>query len=619
MRRCLQLLLTFLLLGSGAVQSQINKKGKDPVANPPLPGIEINIENNEDFTAFSVLDSSVKKFRVFFTGEDHTFTSSNIKLELKMLRYLHKNAGARIHLLEFGSSVGWLVDKYVQTGDTTYLTDLKDYSYNDFSDLFKGLREFNKGLDSANKIHVVGIDLEWSVATACKVIRRLMNDSIKPSDSIALSMETIKGLSKYSSITYMGKSYFSGLPNYYSENYNTKASMEAVVEMYYRHKADFIKCIPKDPEMLERIMNGVREFSKWNEYEMKQMMQGTYYREQYMYEKFAEALRKFPDGVFYGQFGRCHTAKEEQDKWCTGYDFNSVSSRINNAADPRLRDKVCTFGIYYPNSGFNIYYGGDEQRLWQLFRDSKKEGVYLHPVAADTVIANIATNRFQYIIVNYSLPGEKFLKVGKSDYTAPKYPINSYYNFDGFYGYLWFNPWELNDHIATKGLPSFPDHIAYSGGGFTLSENRFQTILLHLGYYFPTKVQNDSISASLQGFQIKFVGGPELLRKNWLQFSPYAGIGISNFSLTIKNIDTTATGFFGEPNRITYTNPGFLLEAGLDLRFNFRFFSIGARGGYQFDLSQQQWRSGNAYVAPDVRTGHSGAYAAVNVSLFFID
>ncbi len=70
----------------------------------------LDIENNDDFSSFSMLDSVVKDYSVFFTGENHNFRTSNYKLQLKMLKYLNKNCGVRHLFLEFGVSRGWLVN-----------------------------------------------------------------------------------------------------------------------------------------------------------------------------------------------------------------------------------------------------------------------------------------------------------------------------------------------------------------------------------------------------------------------------------------------------------------------------------------------------------------------------
>src|SRR5690606_35468034 len=155
--------------------------------------VDLDIEKNDDFSSFQILDSAAKDKMVFFTGENHNFRTSNYKLQLKMLKYLYKNFGVNHLFLEFGISRGWLVNNYVQTGDSSLYTILKKYSYDEYTMLYKELMLFNKTLPADKKIMIHGIDIERSYSTPIKVLSMLLPDRKAPK-SIELNIEALKSL-----------------------------------------------------------------------------------------------------------------------------------------------------------------------------------------------------------------------------------------------------------------------------------------------------------------------------------------------------------------------------------------------------------------------------------------
>ncbi len=589
-----------------------------------LKGVEFSLEDSNDLVTFASLDSVIKTKKVFFNGEDHTFTKSNIRLELKMMRYLHQKANMRVHLLEFGASVGWLVNKYVQTGDSTYLTALKDYSYKDFKDLFKGLHEYNSKQDSAHRIMVVGIDLEWSFSTSCKVLALLLNDSISPSPAIALSIESIKGLAEYVSTSYNGRSYEGIYRSMYSGTYSMQNTMRKVMEVYYEHKAEFEKCIKSEPETFERIMNGIREWDKWDEFEGKNMIQGTYFREQYMYDRFMEALKKYPNVTFFGQFGRCHIAKEEQSEWCNSYVFNAVASRINNSPDPLVKDKVMTLAIYYPNghkpykgSGkFETYNTKEEDEIRKHLDPKKKSNLELFPITGDTLLTRIMGNKFQYLIVNY-LTSDKAYDDSDADvpYKNTSYS-KIYYHADGFYQFHHVNATKLFEFLSDSGFAITNAPFTEIGGGLTVSEDDYQTVMFHYSSILPIKF-SDSIgnSGKLSGYHFMFHYGKDVGPGNWFQAAPYFGMGFGNMKLSITDVNSQA-GVFGGTYVEHYNNPAVLLDLGADVRANLGFISLGLRGGWMLDTSDKGWKAGADFVNGAPRTGMTGFYYAANISIF---
>ena len=154
----------------------------------------MDISNNNDYSTFYLLDTVVGHYNIFFSGENHQFRASNAKLELKLLKYLHRSADVKHLLLEFGYTSGYLIDRYVCNDDTVAYNILKAYFAETYLWLFTGVKEFNSTLDSANKIRVHGIDFEDNMYFTVKTILKIMPDKEAPNE-IGLQIETLRNMS----------------------------------------------------------------------------------------------------------------------------------------------------------------------------------------------------------------------------------------------------------------------------------------------------------------------------------------------------------------------------------------------------------------------------------------
>ena len=80
-------LLGLLLCGSYSVSlAQITKQVHSDFDNIYFSDTDTLHLYEEDFNGLSMLDSVVPNFKVFLTGENHTYTESNARLWLKMIK-----------------------------------------------------------------------------------------------------------------------------------------------------------------------------------------------------------------------------------------------------------------------------------------------------------------------------------------------------------------------------------------------------------------------------------------------------------------------------------------------------------------------------------------------------
>ncbi len=595
---------------------------------------KLDIESNDDFSSFAMLKDDLPEYNVFFTGENHLFRTSNYKLQLKMLKYLYKEAGVRHLILEFGFSRGYLVDQYVQTGDTSVFTILNDYSFEEYSRLYKGLYEFNQSLPEGEKIKVHGVDIERSYTTPIKVLNQLLPaDSVPIHDSIVLNIEVLKSFMGYNDsryrefnrsrddeskkLEYTYKSY----SNYFS-NQNTVAAMLA---NFKKHNEKYRAYIGDNFEMFSRIMSGMEAEVIRQEYEVGNMFHGTIYREQYMYKQVEALLDEYKGAKIYGQFGRCHTATSDQDEWCDFYHFKTLASRLGNSKHPDLNGKVMSIATYYPK-----HYGEQSHvsfvRDLMTILDIKGPGLTLIKNNGDTTSFGELIGKFDYVIVNnYALDEEGDLDNEEDDEEDDKsssYGRTFFTEFTGDISYYYYSTKQLNSALENVGFSGYDGLMRTYGGSFTIIED-FWTFARFKFDYLPSTqlMKDDTISLNLGGWSQRFHYGLESSASTRFNVSPYGGFGVSMFKLDLWDgtYSQSSDGLFEttQKNESAYTNWGVFLDAGIDMRYNISIFTIGASLGYQFDMSNKKWRVDGARSDASPSFSHSAPYASISLGLSF--
>ena len=87
----------------------------------PMPGSQ---DEPLGERAQAALDRVLEGKRFVFLGEPDHFIVEKYPFRLTLTRYLFAR-GWRHVSMETGRSVGWCVDRYLETGDTSYLSDMR--------------------------------------------------------------------------------------------------------------------------------------------------------------------------------------------------------------------------------------------------------------------------------------------------------------------------------------------------------------------------------------------------------------------------------------------------------------------------------------------------------------
>lgn len=614
-------LLTLIL---GVFTSFITLHAQEKVVQSSV----LDIDENSDFSSFAMLDSVVGKYNVFFTGENHLFRKSNYLLQLKMLRYLHQKAGVRHLFLEFGYSRGWLVNKYVQTGDTTLYNILFDYSYEEYALLYKGIREFNETLDSSERITVDGIDIERSYTTPLKVLSMLLPDKEAPAE-IALSVESIHALAKLNDDKNSkedegedGSYKYKVATNYISD----RASLKKILENIKEQKEIYKTYLGDSYFDFNEIVEGLE--SELKREDMNATVQEYIYREQFMYDHFLQMTEKYPGQKYYAQFGRCHTSLELKDKWCGYYYYKTLATRIKNSENKHINNKVCAIATYYPESTSYEIGVAAEEGLDYLKEKAEPEKLTLFRVPGDSVINAKFSDRFQFVIISRKKVGTESVTEEKSDALELFEPYSGsfYYlfNFDYHpYGVKQVSLKNFNNGIQnlTGNSFSFTPIFNTTGGAFSYINDELDFAFASFDVLKKQEYSlNDTTKISMNGSITRLGGGIEFGPGSFFNISVFGGLAYSQlvFDYTVDSPSQPSFSLFGNYlSTITeYRNPALLADFGTDIRLNWKFITFGINGGYQFDISDRKWRIDGKIDPASPSTSQSGFYLNVSTGLF---
>lgn len=567
----------------------------------------LDVENNNDYSSFAALDSAyLSQFSVFFTGEDHRYLKSNSQLELKMFKYLHKTAGVRVFMMEFGYSLGYAANKYVQTGDSNVLDLLDRHTYDEYFELFKGLRDFYDSLPDNEKFSLVSVDLEREPVYPVKMLESLMPEDGTPHDSIKLHIESLKAISEYHDYESAkneneeeGDEYdYEGIEkpaddSAYTKVYvNTRFTVELVIENYKKHKEKYQAYLGSNFNLFEAEIKNIEDFFVYDSYEGAAHQ--YIFRENYMEQNVKALITQNPQNKIFGQFGRCHTQRSREKEDCSYFYFNSLATRLNNTVGSPLEGKVFSCAIFYPamfdfmDDNVSINTGLDS-----LISNTELNTISLTVLNNDDPAFAQLSKRFNAVIINYNENDENSAETIEEtmDISSLFDPNNKErMMFLGTAGAKGMNIANLNNRLKTDFNPS----VQFYGFEFNFSKNRSYS-LINRFVWFSTETRNinDSTSIALSGFSINFLYGGDLIKSNTVDFILSAGYGYERWEMqTIESLtDESRKDVFGSDRTTTYVNPGMFLNAMADLRIHKGGFTFGVYGGYQLDLSNQKWRT----------------------------
>lgn len=610
----IKLLFFLLLLCNSIVFAQQQEK---------IISNKLDINDNNDYSTFAILDSVIKEYKIFFTGENHLHRKSNYMLQLKMLKYLHQKAGVRHLFLEFGFSRGYLVNQYVQTGDSTLFTILSDYSYDEYALLYKGIWEYNKTLDSNKRIIVTGIDLERSYNTSVKVLDMFLPQQLPPAE-IEIHIEALKSLAKMSDKKMQEtKNDTDNEKKFKGEVFSQIRTMDYIMQSIDSLSDVWKNYLGDNFDNFNRVLKGIKAEKQRTEYSYKNTPHHYIFREQYMYEQMLQLVEKYPDDKFYGQFGRCHTPVNEQEYWCGYYYVKTLASRLNHSTNRKVNGKVLSIATYYPEGSTHEKKITEEEKLKYLLDNISADTLTIIQITSDTTLFGKLLNKYQYLIINKYKLTEDF--ISKDD--AKDKGLETLYKPDAYLdvraGLFFTQQNDINNNLNNF-FPGNNFNMQLYSWGIMMGwlENRIANINLCYDNYMAQSIYpNDSVNFKFTGNKFMLRFGPEVTRTKAINISPLFGLGYARYTFiqNAKVQNPSPESIFISNTRVEskYNNPAFVIDGSLEIRMNFSPFTLALHGGYTYDISKKTWRYRGNNINSEAKSSHSGPYVNFCVGFLF--
>ncbi|MET0462130.1 MAG: hypothetical protein ABW007_03215 [Chitinophagaceae bacterium] len=113
-----------------------------------------------------LFDTDFYKQQYFLFGENHG-CAAPLAVDLALFKNLYQKAGVRFYIAEIDATKAWLLNRYLQTGDTSLLSkvmrswkaDTAQWASQENYRKFQGLQKFYQQLPTSQKFQVIGVDV----------------------------------------------------------------------------------------------------------------------------------------------------------------------------------------------------------------------------------------------------------------------------------------------------------------------------------------------------------------------------------------------------------------------------------------------------------------------------
>lgn len=136
-------------------------------------------------------------YRVFLAGEYHAQTKGYQSKKM-LIQYLHENQDVDYLICELGMGQGFLLDDYIQTGNEENLIFMMEelegalaYTQDEYQ-FWKWLYDYNQQQPENDKLHIIGLDIEFQKKTSARGLSLLLDNSVTPAEEIQPLIERIK-------------------------------------------------------------------------------------------------------------------------------------------------------------------------------------------------------------------------------------------------------------------------------------------------------------------------------------------------------------------------------------------------------------------------------------------
>lgn len=269
----------------------------------------ININDDGDYAGYDLIDTD--SITLFALGEHWHNIKRVPAATLKLLKYLNQTAGVKILAIEQGKSVAWMINQYLNSGDTIMLTHITRNTMfwaQEHREFFQELRNYNLEIPKSRQIVVKSIDIEYKMESAIFVINQFIENKDVP-DNLTPTVGEFKRI--------------------YEETKAERESYEGIAIMFY-YDRDFVQ------DLLVRTIADLEEKS------------GTYI--DYFGEDFtafATMILEMDDGLTFD-----YTNANQNYKFRDKIIYKNFSELVEEYPETRI---LCPIGIRHVEKGSSIH------------------------------------------------------------------------------------------------------------------------------------------------------------------------------------------------------------------------------------------------------------------------
>lgn len=309
---------------------------------------------------------------IFLIGENH-YMNGNIEIVFDIFKDLYYNHKVRVFVLERGFSEAYLVNRFVNFGDTSIFNLFVD-SY--FKKLYYLLYDFNKNKDEDNKIKVVGIDEESYEPYTYLSVFKILKEQSSHSPEFKLIFDNYKKNFTFNAIEKMNSDIESiyKLINADSDKYRNTMGDTA----FYIYKKIYDSHLFKYSGDLNNLKN-------------KKLDSIRIMRENFMYNNLIEHANIYGNLKYFGYFGNLHIPLNKT-LWLNQKNWESLAYKLNS--NIVFKNKVVSYNMIYKYSPI-IFSKFNKSKSYYNFNKA-----YLSENSLKKIKNNYQNSKCDYIILN---------------------------------------------------------------------------------------------------------------------------------------------------------------------------------------------------------------------------
>lgn len=135
-----------------------------------------------------LLDETMNGCKVFLMGEVHG-VAVNPEMSFTLLNYFYHRANVRHYLIEYGAAEAYLIQRYLDTGDESWLDDTWSVQMEEYQTFWRKLYRFNQSV--TEKVDVIGLDFDNDHLCA-KAILSLCPAGAQPGPEISVLLDSAR-------------------------------------------------------------------------------------------------------------------------------------------------------------------------------------------------------------------------------------------------------------------------------------------------------------------------------------------------------------------------------------------------------------------------------------------